>query len=207
MENTESKRMLLSVIGVALLVVAIVGISYAAFLFTFDAEEEHVMTTGTISMSYTEGLTNVMSITNAIPMLDEVGKKQKDYFDFQISSKIAGATEIEYQIVARNLTNENSIPALNRLGEDQVKIYLEKSNGSQYEQVLKPVIFKQLETNVDEGENSKVLYTGKFSSNSTEEKTQSDQFVLRMWLDKNAVIDQTSRTFKIRIDVIAKTIK
>ena len=209
MENTESKKMLLSVLGVALLLVAVVGISYAVFMFTSNAKKENVITTGTISMSYTEGLTNVMSMTNAIPITDEVGKKQEEYFDFQISSEIAGSTNIEYQIVARNLTqdqenNTPKIPLINQLGEDQVKIYLEKRNGSQDESVLEPIMFNQL-TPLNEDNHSKVLYTGKFVNNSADKVTLTDQFTLRMWLDSKANIDEVSRTFKIRVDILAKT--
>ena len=51
MEESGSKKVLLSVLGVAILVVAVVGISFAAFSFTNTSDENSIQT-GTITMSY-----------------------------------------------------------------------------------------------------------------------------------------------------------
>lgn len=209
MEQADSRRILLSVLGVAILLVAVVGISYAVFMFTTNSKKENVISTGTISMSYTEGVTNVMSIENAMPTTDEVGKKQADYFDFQISAKIAGQTKINYQIVAKNITgelenNQPKIPVANQLNSNQVKLYLEKQEGNEYQEVLEPTIFSRLNS-IEEDNNRKVLYTGSFSNNNSNLSELTDKFILRMWLDENTNIDEISRTFKIKVDVEAST--
>lgn len=208
MEQADSRRIVLSVLAIALLLVAIVGISYAVFVFTSNSEKENVINTGAISMSYVEGITNVISIKNALPTIDDVGKQQQEYFDFQLSAKISGNAKINYQVIAKNITNEfenglPKIPVQRQLNANQIKIYLEKEDGSQYETVLEPTIFSTLPNFLEENDTNKVLYTGSFYNDGIDTKQQTDKFILRMWLDSNAEIDEISRTFKVKVDVKA----
>ena len=208
MEQADSRRIVLSVLAIALLLVAIVGISYAVFVFTSNSEKENVINTGAISMSYVEGITNVISIKNALPTIDDVGKQQQEYFDFQLSAKISGNAKINYQVIAKNITNEfenglPKIPVQRQLNANQIKIYLEREDGSQYETVLKPTIFSTLPNFLEEDDTNKVLYTGSFYNDGIDTKQQTDKFILRMWLDSNAEIDEISRTFKVKVDVKA----
>ena len=208
MEQADSRRIVLSVLAIALLLVAIVGISYAVFVFTSNSKKENVINTGAISMSYVEGITNVISIKNALPTIDDVGKQQQEYFDFQLSAKISGNAKINYQVIAKNITNEfenglPKIPVQRQLNANQIKIYLEKEDGSQYETVLKPTIFSTLPNFLEEDDTNKVLYTGSFYNDGIDTQQQTDKFILRMWLDSNAEIDEISRTFKIKVDVKA----
>lgn len=205
MEQTESKKILLSVLAIAILVIAVVGISYAVFVFTIDSKKEHIIKTGTISMSYTEGMTNIMTITNAIPTEDEVGIKQKEYFDFQISTKISGLTEVDYQIVAKNVTraekNSQEQKSLEpSLEEKYVRIYLEKQQESQYKQVLEPTNFNDLNS-IQNDETTKLLYSGKFENNTAKEKNYTDRFILRMWLGTDFEDNEVQKIFKVKVDV------
>lgn len=200
MEQTDSKKMLLSVLGIAILVVAVVGISYAVFTYTFHSKKENVVNTGTISMSYTEGVSNVMAITNAMPTPDEVGMKQMEYFDFKISSEIMGSTQINYKIIARNITGSSKKEPLDG---KYVRLYLERKQGSQYQPVLTPTNFNSLDVYKDDL-NERILYhTGKFINTTSQKKNQSHSFVLRMWLSSDYASDEVARTFKIRVDVQA----
>ena len=72
MKENSSKQVLLSVLGVAILVVAVVGVSFAAFSYSKTGEKVNTITTGTITMEYTED-TNGINLTNALPMSDGVG--------------------------------------------------------------------------------------------------------------------------------------
>ena len=63
MKENSQKKVLLSVLGVAILVVAVIGISFAAYTATFDTGENSI-STGTIMVSYTES-DNAINITNA----------------------------------------------------------------------------------------------------------------------------------------------
>ena len=70
MEQSESRNILLSVLGIAILLLAVVGVTYAVFTFTSESNRENHISTGSISMNYIEGITNVMTITNAIPIIN-----------------------------------------------------------------------------------------------------------------------------------------
>ncbi len=200
MEQTDSKKMLLSVLGIAILVVAVVGISYAVFTFTFRSNKENVVNTGTISMSYTEGTNNVITITNAMPTTDEVGMRQKEYFDFNVSSEIMGSTQINYKIIARNITSDSKEQPLDG---KYVRLYLEKKKGNQYQQELAPTSFSSLDMHKG-NPNERILYhNGNFVNTTAQKKNQSHEFILRMWLGSDYQSDEVERTFKIRVDVQA----
>lgn len=76
MEENNSKKVLLSVLGVAILVVAVVGVSFAAFSFANTPSANNSITTGTITMSFSEETAGI-SITNADPVADETAKVDK----------------------------------------------------------------------------------------------------------------------------------
>ena len=69
-----------------------------------------------------------------------------------------------------------------------------------YEEVMAPKAFTPLseDTNLGTKAGSMLLDTGSFS------KSTVISYRLRMWLGSNAVIDNLSRTFKVRVSVNAK---
>ena len=70
----KKKQLLLSIGLVLILVLMIVGISYAAFKFTGLGNKPNTITTGAITMEYTEESTNTISMTGALPTTDATGK-------------------------------------------------------------------------------------------------------------------------------------
>lgn len=82
-EGNDSKKVLLSVLAVAILIVAVVGVSYAAFTAT-NTGNANTITTGEITMSYAEP-NSILAITNALPMTED-SSKAEPYFEFTVSS-------------------------------------------------------------------------------------------------------------------------
>ena len=74
--SNSSKQILISILGVAILIVAVVGISFAAFTYAKTGTTTNTITTGTITMSYTEP-TNGINLTDALPITDDAGKGLK----------------------------------------------------------------------------------------------------------------------------------
>ena len=103
----EKKRQLLLTIGLILiLVLMIVGISYATFKFVGLGKKENTITTGAITMEYTE-TTNTISMNNALPTTDATGKvrlTEGEYFDFTLSGTIKGSENINWEIAAEDVT-------------------------------------------------------------------------------------------------------
>ena len=135
-EKNSSKQVLLSVLGVAILVVAVVGVSFAAFSYSKTGEKVNTITTGSITMNYAE-TTNGINLTNALPMSDDQGKAlsgntdgQEEYFDFTVSANITGTTTIDYVITATK-EPESTLP------DTAVKVYLTDMDSSD-SQLLAP---------------------------------------------------------------------
>lgn len=193
MKQEESRDLLLSIFGVALIILVITGITYAVFRYTVYGEKVNVITTGSIKMSYIESTTNVISINDAIPIADYIGKKQEDYFDFTLSSSITGMMRINYDIVAKHIPSEND------LNPNQVKIYLEKKEGSSYQQVLAPTNFNE------DTINGMMLYRGIFNNTTNDTMEFVDNYRLRMWIDDKEQLTDRVKSFKVKINVHAET--
>ncbi len=177
--NNSSKQILLSVLGVAILVVAVVGISFAAFSYSKTGEVKNTITTGTITMTYTEP-TNGISLTDALPITDDAGKALKGdgkTFDFTVGATVAGTTTINYVITAvKDATSD--------LPDTGVKVYLTSTTGETETAVLGPKLVSQLDKTVDGNDagapaDQYVLKTGTYTATGT------DNYRLRMWVDSN----------------------
>ena len=176
--NNSSKQILLSVLGVAILVVAVVGISFAAFSYSKTGTVANTITTGTITMSYSEPK-NGINITNALPITDEVGKALKgdnNTFDFTVNATTSGNTNISYAITAVKDT-ESDIP------DAGVKVYLTSVNGDDETAVFEPKLVSALSKTSSHASGATdgqyLLKEGNYTA------TTKEQYRLRMWVDEN----------------------
>lgn len=190
-ENSQ-KKMLLSVLGVAILVVAVIGIAFAAYSATFDYGDANSIKTGTIMVSYTEP-TNAINLENAMPMSDTDGKAltgTNKTFDFSVSTQATNALTVPYTI---SLTKVDT----SSLGNNEVKVYLTKGGT----EVLAPTLVSNLADNAARS-GSKTLYTTQDVYNGTGEEAKTTDYVLRMWVDKEVTVDaSTSKTYKALVNV------
>ena len=110
MENRNNKwHIIVSVLVVGSLLLAVIGVTFAAFNYSKTGEKVNTITTGTIIMSYIEE-TNGINLTNAFPMTDDIGMtldKENQYFDFTVSATITGDIDIAMDI-NRALKESNS---------------------------------------------------------------------------------------------------
>ncbi len=209
-ENNSSKQILLSVLGVAILVVAVVGVSFAAFTFSQAGEKENQITTGTLTMAYTEGENGIL-IENMMPTKDETGKGLKDgqnVFDFNVSATIKSSDNptINFTISAKK---EEST-----LEDKYAKLYLEEYTSADYQGQGQAVgtlaTYSTGTPNTTTGmpADEMELYSDTF----TETKTR--YFRLRMWVadtygEAKEGATHTSdlneaKTFKVKVNVYAK---
>lgn len=188
MEDNGSKNILLSVLGVAILVVAVVGISFALFTFT-GASDNNTISSGTIAMSFSES-TNGISLTNALPETDDQGKGESHYFDFSVSTQASGTVSIPYTITITPVAGTGAFSGKD-LADSQVKVYLTSLTGGTETEVVAPTLVSGLTASTITGrESSKTLYTKTVSATST---TQVDDYRLRMWVDENVLpVDVTA---------------
>ena len=129
----KKRKNYLILILVTALLITIIGISYAAFNYVGTGQKANTITTGAISMTYTES-TNYIALSNALPTTDTTGKKRKntgEYFDFTVKSSIKGNTDINYEIAAKEESG-------NTFSGKNIKFYLTKVNSDGTEEEAMP---------------------------------------------------------------------
>ena len=198
----NKKQLLLSIGLVLILVLMIVGISYAAFKFVGLGNKPNTITTGAITMEYEES-TNTISMTGALPTTDATGKvrlTKGEYFDFTIKSSIQGNANINWEIAAEDITPSSA----KKMAGKNIKLYLTKLNGDKEEEVMAPKVYTTESTaNSYTGRPSEVmsLATGTMSASET------TNYRLRMYVDEdyNPQGDGGGLSFSVKINAYGKT--
>ena len=197
----KKKQLLLSIGLVLILVLMIVGISYAAFKFVGLGNKPNTITTGAITMEYTES-TNTISMTGALPTTDTTGKvrlTKGEYFDFTIKSSIQGNANINWEIAAEDITPSSA----KKMAGKNIKLYLTKLNGDKEEEVMAPKVYNaSTSANTKTGRPSGVmsLATGTMSTSET------TNYRLRMYVDEdyNPQGDGGGLSFSVKINAYGK---
>ena len=198
----DKKKLLLSIGLVLVLVLLIVGISYAAFKFTGTGQKANTITTGAITMKYTES-TNTISMNNALPTTDATGKvrlTEGEYFDFTLEGTIKGTENINWEIAAEDVTT-----ASRKIDGKYIKLYLTSLDGNNNEtEVMAPKVYKT--------ESTENTYTGRPTNmmslaKGTTSTSFSTKYRLRMYVDEsyNPQGDGGNLAFSIKINAYGKT--
>ena len=198
----KKKQLLLSIGLVLILVLMIIGISYAAFKFTGLGKKPNTITTGAITMEYEES-TNTISMTGALPTTDATGKVRLtagEYFDFTIKSNIQGNANINWEIAAEDITASSA----KKMDGKNIKLYLTKLTGEKEEEVMAPKVYNaSTSANTKTGRPSGVmsLATGTMSTSET------TNYRLRMYVDEdyNPQGDGGGLSFSVKINAYGKT--
>ena len=197
----KKKQLLLSIGLVLILVLMIVGISYAAFKFVGEGKKLNTITTGAITMEYEES-TNTISMTGALPTTDATGKVRLtagEYFDFTIKSNIQGNANINWEIAAEDITASSK-----KIDGKNIKLYLTKLDSTGAEtQVMAPKVYNaSTSANTKTGRPSGVmsLATGTMSTSET------TNYRLRMYVDEdyNPQGDGGGLSFSVKINAYGK---
>ena len=197
----KKKQQLLSIGLVLILVLMIVGISYAAFKFVGEGNKPNTITTGAITMEYEES-TNTISMTGALPTTDATGKVRLtagEYFDFTIKSNIQGNANINWEIAAEDITASSK-----KIDGKNIKLYLTKLDSTGAEtQVMAPKVYSATTSaNTKTGRPSGVmsLATGTMSASET------TNYRLRMYVDEdyNPQGDGGGLSFSVKINAYGK---
>jgi len=100
--NNSSKQILLSVIGVAILVIAVVGVSFAFFSFVYNGETANEVQTGTIVFTASD---STISLENQFP--------QDAYNADKATVSISGSTTyedgIDFQVRVTDVSNAGTV--------------------------------------------------------------------------------------------------
>ena len=196
---TKSRKYIVIIGLMLLLVITLVGVSWAVFNYSGLGTKLNTITTGSITMSYEE-TDNTISLNGALPTTDKTGKvklNEGEYFDFTVSSNIVGNVNINYEISAKEV-GDGTIDGSN------IKLYLTriKDDGKE-EALMVPEVYNEESTSnnyTGRPANEMSLYTSSMSS------SENNKYRLRMYVDEgyNTQGDGGGLTFSIQINVYGK---
>jgi len=166
--NNKRNILKMSLLIVGLLVL-IGGISYAAYTWTFNGTLTNNISTSSIELKFLESNTEIINITNALPMYDDEGIYEPS-FDFAVTSNTTRNVNINYTLTISKLSLDTGYTALQ---DNQMKVYLTDYDNNQ---IVAPTLISDL--------NSYKLYTGIQTHNSSNETVQH-KFKLRVWIDES----------------------
>ncbi len=115
------KQNIIMVVGFVLLFVMVIGVSYAAYKFSAAGTKENVISTGTISMSYSQN--SFIDLKHTYPKTDTYAiatKEDKSSMEFSVSMETSGTKQINYVLALTEIQEGTTLKS------DKVKIYLEK---------------------------------------------------------------------------------
>jgi len=115
------KQNIIMGISFILLIFMVIGVSYAAYKFSAAGTKENVISTGTISMSYSQN--SFIDLKHTYPKTDTYAiatKEDKSSMEFSVSMETSGTKQINYALAITNIEEGATLKS------DKVKIYLEK---------------------------------------------------------------------------------
>lgn len=180
---TENKKTLLfSILGVILLLVVVIGVSYAMYTFSANGTEENVISTGTVSITYSESST--ITLDNAYPSTDATGSGVTGHdLVFTVNAAITGSTTISYEVGLANMTHNGN------LTEDYVKFNLKKGETYLLGTATTGVTIGSVKTNV-----GTLIPQYRLDGGTLSTADSSATYTLRAWISENYNLTQNANT-------------
>ncbi len=198
MDNTLSRQILLAVLGLALLVLAIVGVSYAITIPNKSLNKVYLVSDDNSAISL-----------NDLPMSDYEGinlNGSSNVFDFCVKGNIADNASIDYVIALEKIDSD-----YDSLDDKDVKVYLEKYNLNEFvstDITSVPIAFTRnnIVSDISTPDGSMILYYGGLQNATTDKKEVNECFRLRLWIDEDSIIESSKKEFMARVNVYSKVL-
>ena len=186
MESQVKSKKLLTAITVFLLLLTIIGVSYAVWRISLQQTESNRISTACFDVSFTED-SEAIQLEKAYPILDEEGMTGTPY-TFTLTNNCDGYASYQINLEVLNETT---------LDSKYIKVYLDNSS---------PSILSDLQvtsTTLDEATTAYILNTGYF------EPSESKTFNLRIWMDENtpALEETMNKTFASKVTITTSYLK
>ena len=127
-ERNSSKMILLSIIGIAVLVIAVVGVSFAFFSYSRTGTSNNVIETGQIFMNFTEGGSTI-SLSNQFPMKNSEAtaglSASGSYMSFSVIGYSSGSSNIPYKVYAIRGADESG---KTRFPDSQISVFISSAS-------------------------------------------------------------------------------
>ena len=195
MNNNSSKQILLSVIGVAILVVAVVGVSFAFFTYTRTGSQNNTITTGSIVFNFTDG-SDTINLVDHFPISTAEGLAltgTNNVCTFTVTGKTVTGSSISYKVWA---VPGDTMEGKNRFKDSEVFVNLQavpETNAS-----FTPAMTSTTASAISALTSDTVDTTRKLLGTGTITGTGasiSTNFTARMWVDATQVIIGEGQTY------------
>ena len=214
MEN--KKTLVLSIIGVLVLVIAVVGVSFAMYSFSATGTKENVIRTGSVSIDYkpgTDGLGTAntkIQLTNQYPISDASGSQLTgtSQLDFAVSAEMSGAMTINYELALSDISEGAT------LTDDYVKFNIAKEGSY----ILETAADKGITVASRADDKGTLIPEGYLLDSGSFTQTGTVDYTIRAWVsdaydlpNQNVTTEgttqsnqTTSETFSFKVKVVAQ---
>lgn len=181
----NSKQTILSIVGIAILVIAVVGVSFAFFTYSRTGTTNNVITTGSIAFEYEEDTTSALELTNQFPQTNEEGAKNSK-FQFDVKGKVpTSANAINYTVYVVPGAEETG---KTRFADSQISIKVTATNDGVVETAYQTA--GALSSAISTGKGIQIGH-GTITNNGTQ---QQHDYTLTMWVNDTVTISDTDAT-------------
>ena len=183
----KNTKISLLVGGIAVVLIGVIGITYAFFSTGGKQETANTFTSGCLNISLTDASASI-NLNNIYPITDIEGLDGTSY-DFTITNTCN--TDANYEI---NLESLNEVS--NSLSADYIKVALSSDTVGNVISILSDNT--SVTPEIDNAYEAYNLYTGTLKASET--KT----YHLKLWLDYDATVEQAAnKVYQSKINVIA----
>lgn len=123
MESETAKQVMVTLLAAFIIIVAAIGVSYAAFTYANEGSTINVIKPGEIYLKLNESKTGI-SMLNAVPLSDLEGTsliEEGSFYSFNITSTLKSGSNIIYDIVLKS--------NLDKISPKMIKVYLVEVDG------------------------------------------------------------------------------
>ena len=182
----KKEKVLYLITSILLVIVVVIGLTYAYWLVTKTQEGTNIVTTGCIDINLTEEK-NDIKLLDQFPITDEEGMELTPY-EFTITNTCNNS--INYEIALESIGDE-----LNALSASSIKVALNDNIPR------KLAYYDEIDTTIEEAYASNKLEVGKLEAKDSENSSKT--YKLRLWVDNNAKDTEMSKSFQSKISVTA----
>ena len=201
--NGKKKIIIFSIILLMVVISMIVGVTYALLSYTKEGLKNNSINPSSVEFRYAEGTTNEISIGDGLPMLENEGKAQINYFEFTVTSKTSSTLSIPYEITSRK-NDPNNVSAA-------IRVYLTEVVNNQEVELLYE-FYNEL---IDINHNNNVEQILHLDSVPINTINYNHVYRLRIWMDNdkyweqeednegNTIYPYNGKTFSMTVNVYA----
>ena len=202
MNNNKSKQLLASIIGIAVLVVAVAGVSFAFFTYSRTGSGNNIITAGKISFTFADN--SYIKITNHFPIATSAGvvlSGTNNTCTFTVTGNTTSGSSINYAVwavpgdLSSAVDDINATQFTTKFADSEVFVNIQTTgtvpSGATFSPAMTSSQGKAISTLATSASNAgtrptngRLLGTGAISGSGTD---KTINFIVRMWVDESVV--------------------